>query len=158
MRVYHERLAVPLSWWVAGLTVSVLLCLEVAAGLGWLVGVCVYAVLAGIYAWMLLTWGHARIEVTGTELRADAAQLPLAEIDVVKVLDAAQARAARGPRADPAAFLLVRPYLRTAVFVAPVAAAGRQPYWLIASRDPHALASAIDTAAAAVRAGGQAVG
>jgi hypothetical protein len=158
MRVYHERLAVPLSWWVGGLAVIVLLCLEVAAGLGWLVGVGVYAALAGIYAWMLLTWGHARIEVTGTELRAGGAQLPLAEIDVVEVLDAAQARAARGPQADPAAFLLVRPYLRTGVFVAPAAVAGREPYWLIASRDPHALASSIETAAAAVRAGGQTVG
>ncbi len=45
------------------------------------------------------------------KLRACGAALPLAAAGQVAALDAAQTRAMRGPRADPAAFLLARPYL-----------------------------------------------
>jgi len=34
MRVYHERLWVPVSWWLVGLAVIVILGTELAAGFG----------------------------------------------------------------------------------------------------------------------------
>ena len=45
MRVYHERLWIPMSWWLLGLAVIVILGAELAAGFGWPVAAAVYAVL-----------------------------------------------------------------------------------------------------------------
>jgi DUF3093 family protein len=117
MRVYHERLRVPTSWWLIGLVAALLLATEVVAGFGLLISAVIYLVICGGLAAMLLSWGRASIEVAGGELRAGAGRLPLSATGEVAALDAAQTQAMRGPRADPAAFLLLRPYLRAAVYV-----------------------------------------
>src|SRR5262249_18933640 len=88
-------------------------------------------------------------------------RLQLAAVGEVSALDEAQTRSLRGPRADPAAFLVIRPYLRRAVYVA-VARPGAEsrrghrrlrlrgfrprvemvnpvvdsPYWLVSTRHP----------------------
>ena len=61
-------------------------------------------------------------------------------------LDEKQARALSGPRADPAAHLLLRPYLKRAVYVGLADPAGGVPYWLVATRHPAELAAAIESA------------
>jgi DUF3093 family protein len=144
MRVYRERLRVPLSWWLLTMIVIVILGAELAAGFGWLQTTAVFAVLAGGCAAMFISWGRAVVEVTGGGLRAGTARLPLAAAGQVSVLDQAQTRAMRGPRADPAAFLLIRPYLRRAVYVEVTDPAMGTPYWLVATRHPGELAAAID--------------
>jgi len=99
----------------------------------------------------------------------------------VTALDRAQTRAIIGPRADPAAFILIRPYLREAVYVevtGPASGTVRRgrlrwrrwrphikvtehvlsaPYWLVATRHPAELAAAINSARPAARAGGTAM-
>ena len=117
MRVYRERLRAPLSWWLLGLVVIVILGAELAAGFGWL---------------------------------AAAAE--------VSALDRAQTRAISGPRADPAAFLLIRPYLREAVYVEVTDPAAGTPYWVVGTRRPAELAAAINSARPATRAGDTAMG
>jgi hypothetical protein len=104
----------------------------------------------------LLAYGRPRVEVTGTELRAGKSVLPLAAAGQVTALDAAQTRALRGPRADPAAVLLIRPYLPRAVYVE-VTVPGGAPYWLIATRQPARLATAIEASRLAAPTGGNAV-
>jgi hypothetical protein len=78
----------------------------------------------------------------------------------VQVLDAAQTAKLRGPLADPAALMLIRPYLKRAVYIevteppAGTGAGRAHPYWLVGSRNPEALAAAIVSARArAARAG-----
>ncbi len=194
MRVYHERLRVPTSWWLIGMAAALLLATEVVAGFNLLIAAGIYLVICGALAAMLLSWGRASVEVAGGELRVGADRLPLSATGEVATLDAAQTQAMRGPRADPAAFLLLRPYLRTAVYVEVTgdwrpagrrhgrwharqpagpaergvagqrvnghavngsgvnesAQAGqRVPYWLIATRNPAGLATAIKSARAA---------
>src|SRR2546430_3423547 len=117
MRVYHERLRVPFSWWLLGLATMLLLATEVVAGFAWPVAVAVYVVLAGLVAAMLWSWSRPTVLVSEGELRAGPACLPLAAVGEVTALDEAQTRSLRGPRGDPAAFLLIRPYLRRAVYV-----------------------------------------
>jgi len=117
MRVYHERLRVPLSWWLVGLVTIVILATEVVPGWPLLVQVLIYVVLVGGLAAMLLNWGRARVDVDAGELRAGAARLSLAAVGEVTALDEAQTRSLRGPRGDPAAFVIIRPYLRRAVYV-----------------------------------------
>jgi hypothetical protein len=147
MRVYHERLSVPLTWWLVGLATIVILATEVVPGWPLPVEVIIYVVLVGGVVAMLLNWGRLSVDVGGGELRAGYAQLPLTAIGEVTALDEAQTRSLRGPRADPAAYLMIRPYLRRSVYVevtraadgVPAAGAARPrrgPRWLTRRNDP----------------------
>ena len=76
---------------------------------GELIGV---GVLAVIVATFLLHWSSATIEVTGAVLRAGRDTLALSEVSQVIALDERQSNQLRGPRADPSAHILLRPYLK----------------------------------------------
>src|SRR5262249_44328142 len=117
MRVYHERLRVPFSWWLLGLATMLLLATEVVAGYALPIAVAIYVVLVGLVAAMLWSWSRPTVLVSEAELQAGPARLPLAAVGEVTALDEAQTRSLRGPRGDPAAFLMARPYLRRAVYV-----------------------------------------
>jgi hypothetical protein len=182
MRVYHERLWAPVSWWLVGLVVIVILGTELVAGFGGPAVAAVYAILVAGWAALLLSWGRPRVEVAGGELIVGRGRLPLAAVGEVSALDRQQTRAIAGPRADPAAFTLIRPYLRESVYieVTEPAAGGvprrrlrwrrwrpraevtgptaGTPYWLVATRHPAELAAAINSARPAARAGGTAMG
>jgi len=106
----------------------------------------------------MLNWSRPRLAVTGSELTAAGASLPLAVAGEVTALDQRQARALRGPRADPSAFILIRPYLREAVYIEVTDRTVGTPYWLLATRHPAQLVAAIDSARPAARAGDAAVG
>jgi len=142
--------------------------------------VAIYVVLAGAVAAMFWSWSRPTVLVNEGELRAGPACLPLAAVGEVSALDEAQTRTLRGPRADPAAFLLIRPYLRRAVYVE-VARPGAEtrvhrrlrgfrlhdettrpamaaPYWLVCTRHPAELVAAINEARAAAPTGGATMG
>jgi Protein of unknown function (DUF3093) len=180
MRVYHERLSVPFSWWLLGLATMLLLATEVVAGWALPIAVGIYVVLVGLVATMLWSWSRPTVLVSGGELRAGPARLPLAAVGEVTALDETQTRSLRGPRGDPAAYLLMRPYLRQAVYVE-VARPGAEtrahrrlrgfrlrvemtqpanaaPYWLVCTRHPAELVAAINGARPAARAGGATMG
>jgi hypothetical protein len=144
MHSYRERLAAPFTWWLAGGVTMFMLGAIVWTGFDLLVTLAVYAALFGVLAAFLLNWGRATIEVSDGMLTADKAVLPLTAAGEVRPLDEAQARALRGPRADPAAHLLIRPYLHRAVFIE-VTAGDAASYWLVATRHPAELAAAIES-------------
>ena len=158
MPVYHERLRVPVSWWLLGLLSILLLGSGFLAGFDWRPAAFVYGVLIVLMASGLVAWGLLGIEVTGGELWVSRHRLPLAQAGPVTVLDADQTRALRGPHADPAAFLVTRPYLPCAVYIAVDDPATGTPYWLIGTRHPEELAAAIEASRPAARAGGTPVG
>ncbi len=132
-----------MSWWLLSLLCVGLLGTLLWAGSSLLAAVAVYAGLGAGCAAALLLWGSATIEVASGKLRAGSASLPLSLAGEVAALDEAQARALRGPRADPAALLLIRPYLRGAVYVEVTGQFSARPYWLIGTRHPAELAAAI---------------
>jgi len=146
MREYSERLSVPASWWLFVLACAALLATTLWAGLSVATAIMIYAVIEGACVALLLGWGAARITVTSSELVAGSRRLPLARIAEVAAMDAAQTKALRGPRADPAAYLLVRPYLPLAVYVRVAGSPPEPPYWLIGTRRPAELAGAIELA------------
>jgi len=146
MRGYRERLRVPFSWWLILTGCVLLLGTTLWAGLSLLTAVIIYVGLEAACALALLGWSAATIEVTDRELRAGRQRMPLASIAGVTALDAGQTLALRGPRADPAACLLLRPWLPTAVYVEVAGRPAEQPYWLIATRHPAELAAAIERA------------
>ncbi len=158
MGYYHERLHVPLAWWLLGILCVAILGGELYAGFGELTAVAIYAGLTAVCAAALLSWGAARVDVSEGELAAGTSRLlrgasggrppwdvlPLRAAGEVMTLDEKQTRAMRGPRADPAARVLTRPYLKLAVYVAVSDPESQIPYWLIGTRRPAELAEAIE--------------
>ncbi|MBV9382275.1 MAG: DUF3093 domain-containing protein [Streptosporangiaceae bacterium] len=154
MREYREQLHVPVSWWLLAIPVVAILGGEIFAGFGGIVPALVYGVLVTAVAAFLFTWGAARIEVARGVLRAGGAKLRLTDVGQVIALDEKQSAQLRGPRADPAARLLLRPYLKRAVYISLADPASEVPYWLVASRRPARFAAAIESGRKAVGAPG----
>jgi hypothetical protein len=143
MRDYHERLRAPIGWWIIAVLCVLILGTELFAGYSLLIGLIIYIGMALICAAFLLHWGGAVVEVRGGSLRAAKARVPVAATGQVRALDETQTRAMRGPHADPAAYVLIRPYLRKAVYVQLTAPNAQWPYLLICTRHPADLADAI---------------
>jgi DUF3093 family protein len=144
MGSYREHLRVPVSWWLLAVPVIAVLGGEVYAGFGGFIPPLIYAVFIAAVAGFLLAWGAACVEVADGALRAGGATLPLGQISDVVALDEKQAALLRGPRADPAAHLMLRPYLKRAVYIALADPGNEVPYWLVATRHPEELATAIE--------------
>jgi GNAT superfamily N-acetyltransferase len=146
MREYRERLYVPLAWWLLALPSALIIGATVYAGLPWPWPIIIVGGLLAGCAAMLVSLGRGSVEVGAGAVRAGGAALPLAAVREVVALDEQQTMRLRGPRADPAARLYSRPYLRESVYVAvdPAAPGAGVPYWLIGTRHPAQLAAAIE--------------
>lgn len=154
MRDYHERLRVPIVWWFISAMCVLILGTELFAGFSLAVGVAIYIALALICTATLLHWGGAVVSVHDGQLRAAKIRLPLGSTGDVQALDEAQTRAMRGPRADPNAWTLIRPYLKQSVYVELTGADAQWPYLLICTRHPVELAKAISKSRAELAAHG----
>jgi hypothetical protein len=146
MDSYRERLLVPVSSWLLAVPVVLTLGGEAYFFVDGFIPLLVIGLLFVIVAAFLVQWSSATIEVTGTVLRAGKDTLALSDADDVIALDEQQATLLRGPRADPSAHILLRPYLRRAVYIGLADPAAGVPYWLVATRHPERLAAAIESA------------
>jgi hypothetical protein len=146
MRSYTERLRVPVSWWLLAVPVIAVLGGEIYfyASLRGIWPLVVYGVFTAAVAGFLLAWGAATITVREGLLLAGGAALPLESAGEVAALDEKQSARLRGPRGDPAARLLLRPYLKRAVYISVTDPGTAHPYWLIGTRHPEELAAAIE--------------
>lgn len=143
---YDERLGVPLRWWaLAGLFVASILAAFLVSTPLWvaLSGTTVLVVLLVV---VLGSYGSARVRVSDSVLTAGRARIALAHVGEVRALDAETTRLLAGRQADARAYLLIRPYLRSAVRVEITDPADPTPYWLVATRRPARLAEAVATA------------
>jgi hypothetical protein len=146
MHSYRERLFAPPLWWVTGMLTMLTFGAIVWTGFDLAITVAVFGALIVVTAAFLLNWGRVTIEVADGELRVGDDRLPLSDTGEVLALTESQARALRGPRADPRAHVLIRPYLRAAVYVEVTSPDAASPYWLLATRRPAELAAAIESA------------
>ena len=144
MGSYRERLLVPVSYWLLAVPVVVSLGAEAYFFVDGIIPPLVIGLFAVIVGVFLVHWSAATIEVTGSVLRAGNDTLALGEAGQVLALDERQAAQLRGPKADPAALLLLRPYLKRAVYVGIADPGEGVPYWLVATRHPEELAAAIE--------------
>jgi hypothetical protein len=145
MNDYRERLHVPLAWWLLGVPTVLIFGATLYAGLPepWPIIIMV-GLIAGCAA-ALTSLSMARLEIGDGVLRAGNAALPLTAVTEVVSLDEKQSTRLRGPRADPAARLYSRPYLKRSVYLAVNPAADPAvPYWLIGTRHPAELAAVIE--------------
>jgi Protein of unknown function (DUF3093) len=141
-------LTVPTVWWVLG----VLFALSCGAAVGFYLGLA-WGIGLGLAA---LAVGAAVLISAATVIRLEADRLfvgrAMIQLDYVggcRALDEAETRARSGPEADARAYLVLRPYVRTAVELTVADAADPVPYWLISTRRPVGLASAVEDARAA---------
>jgi hypothetical protein len=148
---------VPIAWWVLSGLFAVSMLLAVGFYLGPVWGVAVGLVSMGA-ATAILVAAASQVTVDDTWLRAGRASIELGYLGAVLPLDAAEARLRRGPAADARAFLLLRPYVSTAVEITLTDADDPAPYWLVASRRPRALAAALTAAIASASPVGSATG
>ena len=140
---YSERLGVPLRWWVQGTMLVATLWLAVAVALppaaAWVITAIAMAVLVGL----LWAYGAARITVDGDTFRAGRAHIAASYVGAAVPLDPDETRRTAGRDADARAYLLLRPYLKRAVRVEITDPADPAPYWLVSTRRPDELATAL---------------
>ena len=145
MRDYRERLYVPLAWWLLAVPIVLILGATLYAGLAEPWPIIIMAGLATGCAALLVTMGLGTVEIRDGALRAGGAALPLTAVSEVVRLDQKQTTRLRGPRADPAAQLYSRPYLKESVYLAIDPAAGSMArYWLVGTRQPAKPAAVIE--------------
>ncbi|MCM0618815.1 DUF3093 domain-containing protein [Nocardioides bruguierae] len=145
---YRERLSVPLRWWAQAVMMiaTIWLAVAVAAPL-WVASLVALGFLALVAVWFL-GYGSPRVEVADGVLTAGRARLPLAYVGSVDALDAEDTRRVAGRDADARAYLLLRPYRKKAVMVRLADPRDPTPYWLVSTRRPEQLASAVTAAVA----------
>lgn len=140
---YAERLTVPWWLWLPGLGGAALLATEIWMGSdgvrAWLPFV-VLLPLAAVGLWWL---GRIRVRVADDELFVDDARLPARFVADAIPLDAEGKREVLGVGADPLAFVVQRPWVKGAVQVVLDDPADPTPYWVISSRHPAELATAL---------------
>lgn len=84
-----------------------------------------------------------KIVVSGGWLHAGNAKIHASYLRDPETLDAAQLREAIGPKLDARSYLMIRGYIHRGVKVENIDANDPAPYWIITSRKPQELASAI---------------
>jgi hypothetical protein len=141
---FHERLHPSAGAWslaaLAGAMVGgVLLPFTV-------LGAVALAVVTAALVALALDRAAAVVDVTGTWLRAGRAGIDVAFLGEATALDREAARAALGPGLDARAYVLTRPWVRTAVQVELQDPRDPTPYWYVATRRPAALVAAIEEA------------
>lgn len=150
MRDYRERLHVPLAWWLLTVPSVLIIGATIYAGLPEPWPVIIMAGLLAGNSGFLIAVGLGTVEIRDGALRAGGAALPLASVSEVASLDEKQTMRLRGPRADPAARLYSRPYLKESVYLAvdprsqEAPGGPAAPYWLIGTRHPAELAAAVE--------------
>jgi hypothetical protein len=143
---YDERLVAPPLWWLGGLALSVMLAAGVHGGGGGARAVVPYVVLPLLVLGGLALTSRGRVRVADGVLHVPGARIPLTHVGGVTPLDREATRTVRGPLAEPRAYVTTRAWLPRAVRVQVEDPDDDTPYWLVGTRDPEALAAALQAA------------
>lgn len=140
---YEERLLAPPWVWLAALAVALIAAVTLHGGAGGARAVVPYAVILPVTVATLLSSSRGRVRVTDGVLSVPGARIPVSSLGGVTPLDKQGTRRLRGPLAEPRAFLATRAWLTSSVRVQIEDPDDDTPYWLISTRRPQALASAL---------------
>lgn len=145
---YTERLRPSLWTWLIPIAAALALALAYSVALGPVGALVTFLVVFGLGAYVLLR-SVAVVRVDDRVFRAGAARLPLEHAGRVRVLDENDAARVRSSGADAQAFYLLRTgYAKRAVAVEVTDPRDPHPYWVVSTRRPDELASAIMEATA----------
>jgi hypothetical protein len=140
---HQERLSLPWWAWPTAFVAGAILATELVLGLPEVPAWLPYVVLLPLSLLILVPLDRLRVEVTPDEFRADDARLPVEFISGVVALDAAGKREALGVGAHPLAFVVQRAWIGPAVQVLLDDPDDPTPYWVVSTRRPVELATAL---------------
>ena len=140
---YRERLVLPVSWALLVLAVAGLAAAELHSGAGGWHAVLPYAVLLPVAVLALVLVSRQEIRVEAGVLHVPGARAPLSAFGTPEVLESEALRLWLGPNADAAAWIAVRPWLRSAVRLPVTDPEDDTPYWVVGTRRPVALVAAL---------------
>lgn len=140
---YEERLRAPLWVWAAVVGTSFVVAVTLHTGAGGARAVVPYLVVPPLAVVVLLLRSRGRVRVADGVLHVPGARIPLDQVGGVRPLDAEGTRRVRGPAADPRAYVATRAWLTRSVQVWLEDPADDTPYWVVGTRDPEALATAL---------------
>ncbi|HYY02031.1 MAG TPA: DUF3093 domain-containing protein [Mycobacterium sp.] len=144
---YRERLWVPWWWWPLGFGLAGLIAVEVNMGVPSLPDWLPFAVLFVVAAGALLWLGRVEVRVIAgdgeVELWAGEAHLPVTVIARSADIPRSAKSAALGRQLDPAAYVLHRGWVGPMILVVLDDADDPTPYWLVSSRHPERVLSAL---------------
>ena len=140
---FRERLYV--TWWIwpLPLLAAGLLAAEVHMGFPGVRSWLPYVILLPLTTVLIVRMGSTKVEVSGGELKAGDAHIPLALLGDVEIIAPEDRRRAMGPQLDPAAFVVHRGWVKPLVRVRVDDPEDPTPYWVISTRHPEALAAAL---------------
>lgn len=140
---YDERLAPPPLVWLAALLVSLLVAASLHGGAPGLRAVLPYVVLPLLTLAVLALLSRGRVRVEDGVLHVPGGRIGLEHLSGATPLDREDTRRVRGPLAQQRAFVSTRAWLATAVRVQVEDPQDDTPYWLVGTRRPEQLASAL---------------
>lgn len=143
---YRETLRTPWWWYPVAIGLACLLAAEFHIGGLNLTDWIPFGTLVPLS--ILIVWwlGHSRLEIAGGELRVRGAHLPLRYVSGAVALDGDTLRRVVGREGDPAAYISIRPWIGPGVQVWIDDEEDPTPYWVISSRNPDRLVTAVRTA------------
>lgn len=145
MSSYDERWVAPVPVWLAVLAMALIAAATLHAGADGARAVVPYVVLLSVAVACLLRASRGRVRVEGAVLTVPGGRIPLNHLGGVRALDREATRLARGPLAQPRAFVVTRSWLRASVQVQIEDPDDDTPYWLIGTRHPDQLAEVLRT-------------
>jgi hypothetical protein len=143
---YREPLRTPWWWYLVAVGVACLLAAEFhISGLrltDWIPFGTLVPLSIALVWWM----GRSSLEIVGGELRIRGAHLPLQYVSGAIALDGPTLRRVVGREGDPAAFVSIRPWIGPGVQVWVDDADDPTPYWIVSSRNPDRVVTAVRAA------------
>ena len=130
---FHERVYAPWPAWLVSIVLTGSVAIAYGYPLGARVGIVTFVVGQGLATWWLIATAPL-VVVDDLVFRAGRARLPLRYVSRIAPLDASQTREARGPLADPRAYLCTRGWTSRSVLVEVDDPDDPHPYWLISTR------------------------
>lgn len=148
MTIYREKLW-PTPWLYVSTALVLPAALLVFLPINVFVGIGAGIVLYGACVVILLATTPT-IEVTNDLFVAGKARLPVSIVGATEAFTGDEARAERGPRLDSRSWLLIRGWVSPIVKIEVLDVKDPVPYWLVSTRHPEALVSALESAKTAV--------
>jgi hypothetical protein len=141
--VIDERLHLPWWWYPSAALLGALLAGQFRLALYSLPGWLPFAIIIPVM--LLVAWraGAGRLQVDGRELRVRGARLPLDAVGEVIELDSREVRLLAGRRGDPAAHVVLQPWIGPGLQIIVDDPDDPTPYWLISTRRPARVAAAL---------------
>jgi hypothetical protein len=134
---------VPVWWYVVAVVVAGVLGFEINTGYPGIPAWLPYVVFVPIAVGALLLLGRSRVRVADGKLQVGSAVKELRHLGRAELVPKADRQVALGPELDPAAYLLLRTWVRPVVRVENTDPDDPTPYWVFSVRNATGLLAAL---------------